>query len=513
MKILVLSDVVFHPIEKEINKVVPDWIVNSEFHEDLSIAVLSIKIDHVLQYDYIFIHSDQIFHEKPIEWQTSFYDNIINFCKINIEIKIVLSNSWSISYELTDLKNSLGVILDATKYYHHQFEELNSISNIFIFDLQKIIFNEGKLNLYNYSLGILYQMPYTKKMIRHFATEYINLFMFLSSEEKKVIVLDCDNTLWSGIIGEDGIEGIKCDINGVGILYYNFQQFLRKRKEDGFLLCLCSKNNEDDVKDAFEKKNMPLKWNDFTVKKINWNDKSLLIKEIANELNIGEESLIYIDDNLFELNIVREYTSIESFFKFTNDYTDFIKLTESFDFRRKQILNMDLIKTELYEIEKIRKNEETNFKSLDDFIVSLNIKFDIRINDLDDLERLSQLTEKTNQFNFNKRPFTLLELNKWINSGNDIYSLKVSDKFGDYGTVGLMLIRRKDKNAIIENYLMSCRALGKKIEDVFFEDVLNDLRNKHIILTTIIFKETLKNIPAKKFINKSNYASIVKSID
>ena len=147
-----------------------------------------------------------------------------------------------------------------------------------------------------------------------------------------------------------------------------------------------------------------------------------------------------------------------------------------------------------------RAAEEQQFENLDDFITSLNIKMDIRLNDITDFERLSQLTGKTNQFNFNKQPYTTEQLNSIIDKGGRIYSLKVSDKFGDYGTVGLIILTpENDKKFILENFLMSCRALGKKIEDSFYAYVLEDLKKNGLQITSISFKETEKNIPAQKF--------------
>ena len=120
------------------------------------------------------------------------------------------------------------------------------------------------------------------------------------------------------------------------------------------------------------------------------------------------------------------------------------------------------------------------------------------------------MTEKTNQFNFNKNVFSKNDLSEWINNKNYVYSLKVTDKFGDYGTVGLVLVKLKNNIALIENFLMSCRALGKKTENIFFQHVLNDLKKQNIELGGIIFNETNKNVPAKEFINKNNYDSYLR---
>ncbi|MEJ7677577.1 MAG: HAD-IIIC family phosphatase [Segetibacter sp.] len=206
-------------------------------------------------------------------------------------------------------------------------------------------------------------MPYTKQFIKLFADTLSKQLEWLQQEEKKAIVIDCDNTLWKGVIGEDGLEGIKCDNNAEGILFYHFQLFLKSKKEEGLLLCICSKNNEEDVKDAFMQKNMPLKWNDFVVKKINWDDKWSNINKIAAKLNIGIDSLIYIDDNPFEVGSVSELAKGISCFEFKEDYTSFISLTNSFLFKRKQILKDDVVKSHQYMIEFQRQEEEKSTKA------------------------------------------------------------------------------------------------------------------------------------------------------
>jgi FkbH-like protein len=355
-------------------------------------------------------------------------------------------------------------------------------------------------------------MPYSKKMISLLADRFVRFVSFLNNEEKKVIILDCDNTLWGGVLGEDGIENIKCDMNADGILFYSFQNFLKERKNDGFLLCLCSKNNEEDVKNAFEKKNMPLKWPDFILKKVSWEQKSTSIKEIASELNLGESSFIFVDDNPNEIEMVKKFTSVGSTFLFSDSFEDFIKLTEDFAFRRKKILQADREKSKQYELETLRNTEKIKFGSIDDYIESLNINMDIRLNDFDDFDRLSQLTEKTNQFNFNKTPYTKNELIEWTSNGNDIYSIKVADKFGDYGTVGLIMIKRLQDMVVVENFLLSCRVLGKKIENKFLNHVIDCYKTKGLNLKEILVKETEKNVPARTFIKNENFEKFVKIV-
>ncbi len=501
MKLYVISDITFDHIAKEI-----DLISNGNisrvysFEEDVVAKMLSLTPGDLKDFDLVFIHSDQVFHRRPIEWQKMFCKALVQFSVKFKDMPLLVSNSFSNSFTYSPAKYSFGKLFDTAFQFSNEFQKLIERPNIFVFDFLAILQNIGENSFYNYNIGHLYQMPYTPKAIKQLAVTLQEQANWLFREEKKVIIVDCDNTLWKGVIGEDGMNGIYCDKDAEGIIHYHFQEFLKNKKEEGFLLCICSKNNEDDVKEAFEKKNFVLKWTDFIVRKINWNDKVANMKEIAAELNIGTNSFIFIDDNKFELDYVHSLLSGVTCIEFTEEYTDFLHLTERFEFKKRLRLTDDKIKTEQYMVHQQRAAEEQQFENLDDFITSLNIKMDIRLNDITDFERLSQLTGKTNQFNFNKQPYTTEQLNSIIDKGGRIYSLKVSDKFGDYGTVGLIILTpENDKKFILENFLMSCRALGKKIEDSFYAYVLEDLKKNGLQITSISFKETEKNIPAQKF--------------
>jgi FkbH-like protein len=501
IKLFVISDVVLDPI-KEIGKSFPnEFEILFNYSEDIIATILSFPKDELIKYDVIFIHSDQIFHRKEQEWQKSLCNVIENFSN-KFNKTILLSNSFSQSFASSPQKHSFGYHSDLISTYSAEFSKLLEHSNIYIFDFLSISNRIGLDNLYDYNFGHLYQMPYSMVGVKLIAQSLMEQLKWLFSEEKKAIIVDCDNTLWKGIIGEDGVEGIVCDKNAEGIVCYNLQLFLKGKQKEGFLLCVCSKNNETDVKEVFDNKQFPLKWTDFTSRKINWDDKVINIRNIAHDLNIGTDSLIFIDDNLFELNSVSELLNGVTCFHFTANYNDFLSMTNSFFFKRRQILDADREKAKQYETEELRKSEEAKYENLDDFIKSLNIKMDIRLNDLKDIERLAQMTAKTNQFNFNKHACTPDELMEFINNKNKIYSLKVSDKYGDYGTVGLISIEIEGNNAIVDNYLMSCRALGKGIEEKFYTQILGELAKDNLQLKEIRFIKSEKNSPAQQFLEQ-----------
>ncbi|MGP8216872.1 MAG: HAD-IIIC family phosphatase [Bacteroidia bacterium] len=502
---LSLSDVVLDLVAKEVQSFTNNNVsIKSVYSGDLVLKLMSLTKEEIRQHDIIFIHSDQLFHQRDQQWQKNFCHAVEELSR-KFNKTILLSNAFSQSYSAMPVKHSFGYNNDTANVYKNEFKGLLEQSNVFVFDFCDMLMQAGIDSFYNYNLGHLYQMPYTQKGIKLLAQRLAGQVLWLFTEEKKVIVLDCDNTLWKGIVGEDGIEGIVCDKNSAGILYYNLQLFLKAKKEEGFLLCLCSRNNEPDVKAAFDRNLFPLKWNDFIVKKINWADKIDNINSIAKELNLSPGSFIFIDDNPFELNSVSELIKGVECIHLDGNYNEFLLLTRRLSFRRKQVLQADREKTRHYETEQLREKEKTQFSDMEEFIKNLGIKLDVRLNDMDDLARLSQLTEKTNQFNFNKHPYTVDGLKSFIQHKNRIYSLKVSDKYGDYGTVGMMLIKINGHEYIIENYLLSCRVLGKGIEKEFYATVTGKLAKEKIALKEITFLKNEKNQPACDFFKQLNH--------
>jgi FkbH-like protein len=511
MKVYVITDITFDHIAKEIDSISQGTIsCYFSYYEDIISKLLTLSADDVADADVLFIHSDQIFHRRSVEWQKSFCNTLLHLSSQITDKIILLSNSISQAFTGNPIKFSSGRSFDTAFLFSEEIHQLLGQPNFFVFDFQAVLANLGEVNFYNYTIGHLYQMPYSKRAIEGIAQALTEQLNWLFTEEKKVIVVDCDNTLWKGVVGEDGVQGIRCDKDAEGIIHYHLQEFLKVKKEEGFLLCVCSKNNEEDVEEAFAKKNFPLKPEDFIIRKINWNDKVQNMQEIASVLNVGIDSFIFIDDNKFELDLVKSLLPGVTCFEFTEDYSNFLTLTNKFEFKKRKVLKEDKEKTEQYITLQQRKSAEQHFENIDDFIASLEIKMDISMNDLNDLERLSQMTGKTNQFNFNKQEYNPDQLKQFITAGGSLYSLKISDKFGDYGTVGLILIQpSKNKEVILENYLMSCRVLGKKIEYGFLIFVMNDLKKNNLYISCVKFVKTNKNIPAEKFYtkikNETNY--------
>jgi FkbH-like protein len=500
MKVLIISDITLETLNSK-QLLYSENSYSFIFCEDL---LLELDVFEGFEsYNVVYIHFDNYFKRYRNDYLSHLLNSVFNLSN-QTQKTIALSNLFLGGWSENSLVNSGGVISNSITDIEQQLKLLLNKQNVYFIDVDNLIREIGVSQTYNYTLGHLYQLPYTKVFLEKFARYLDQFFLKISSLDKKVIILDCDNTLWKGVVGEDGADGVLCDLNADGIVFYHFQQFLKSRKAIGFILCLCSKNNEDDVKEVFLNKRMPLQWDDFVIKKVNWSNKDLNIKEIAKELNLGADSFIFIDDNEFEINIIKESLPEVSLFKMTTDYHEFNEFIKNSLFSKKSISEEDLVKTEQYNSEANRKGLAQSSLSFGDYIKSLEIKMKINEDIESDLLRVSQLTEKTNQFNFNKKYYSVEELRDNLSKGLlKYFTLRVSDKFGDYGLVGVILVEINNDKVVLENYILSCRILGRCIEFDFLDNVqdrIKDIYNDKI--HEFRFCKTTKNIPAQNFYNQ-----------
>lgn len=316
------------------------------------------------------------------------------------------------------------------------------------------------------------KLPYKGKAVQQIAIEYVSILKDIYLARKKVLVLDADNTLWGGVVGEDGCGGIKVDpFNYPGVAYWDFQKKIKEIKDSGILLVLVSKNNESDVLEAFDKVKMPLKSNDFIIKKINWINKSQNIFEVSEMLGLGLDSFIFLDDNQFEIEHVRHSLPAVSSYQYpANSPEDGISLLKNIPglFTWK-MTDEDRAKSKLYEGEVLRQNNKLNSTSLQGYLESLDLKLEYGLNRVSQIGRITQLINKTNQFNLTTRRYTENQVAMMMSS-DIVYDFRVIDKYGDMGVVGVCIV----KSGNIDTFLMSCRALGREVESTMLEIVCSD---------------------------------------
>lgn len=322
---------------------------------------------------------------------------------------------------------------------------------------------------------------------------------------KKCIVLDLDNTLWGGIIGEDGLEGIKLGLTPPGSYFLAFQQALLDLYNQGVILAINSKNNFNDAIAVLRTHpNMILKEHYFAAMRINWDDKVKNLRELAKELNIGLDSMVFLDDDPTNRLLIRTVlTEVE-----TPDLPDnpdkFVKFLHSLPYFKIAVTtDEDKMRGSFYVTERLRKEQEKKFASPEDFLKSLKTEVHCFLDDTSCISRLAQLTAKTNQFNTNKRSMSEDEIRQYAADPKyTVFHAEAGDCFGNHGVIAFALVSKGEKKWVIESLLMSCRVLGRGIEEAFLESIRSTAARQEVERLDVMFKPTDKNKPAGDFIEK-----------
>jgi FkbH-like protein len=327
---------------------------------------------------------------------------------------------------------------------------------------------------------------------------------------KKCLVLDLDNTLWGGIIGEDGIDGIALSVKAPGNSFLAFQQALVDHYDRGIILAINSRNNPDDAWNVIRNHpNQLLKEHHFAAARINWQDKATNMRELSKELNIGLDSMVFLDDDQTNRALVRSLIPEVEVPELPTDPKDYTRFLNTLPyFTGMVITDEDKMRGNLYVTERLRKEEEKQHKTKEDFLKGLSLELFVYKNDDSCIARLAQLTEKTNQFNIAKHPYTEEELTGFIsNPMYEVYHGRLQDSFGDYGVVIFAIVAKNESIWHIETFLMSCRVFGRGVEDALFCRILEDAKKAGAKEVTISYQESEKNIPAKEFID-ANFTNL-----
>jgi FkbH-like protein len=381
-----------------------------------------------------------------------------------------------------------------------ELAEMFSESNrVYVVDLDSVASEFGKSRITNWNTWYRGSVPFSEEFTPFLADAYLRYVRALKGKTKKCIVLDLDNTLWGGIIGEDGIEGIKLGNAAPGIEYVDFQRSLLSLYNRGVILAICSKNNYDDAIKVFQEHPFQiLKEEHFAAMRINWQNKAANIAELAKEINIGLDSMVFFDDNPVERAQVSQTLPevlVVDLPKNPRLYRETLENLNVFDVL--SLTKEDMARGEMYAGKRKRAELETSMDSIEDFLRTLDLK--VRIKPVDDFDspRVVQLIGKTNQFNLTTRRYTDAEVQQFREQDASIvYSMAVTDKFGDEGVVGVAIIKKKDDDWWIDNMLMSCRVIGRSVETALLAKIVKDARAEGVSRIFGEYIPTKKNPPA-----------------
>ncbi len=427
------------------------------------------------------------YNKSKLDQTTQFADNEIEIIE-NIYSELFKQlNAKVIFYNYTEIDDSIfgNYSNKISSSFLFQLRKLNyelmilasENSNLYLCDISSIQNKIGKINFFQPSVYINTEMVLSIDSLPEVAAKTVDIICALTGKFKKCIILDLDNTTWGGIIGDDGLENIQIGNLGIGKAYSEFQYWVKKLKNRGIIVAVCSKNTESVAKEPFEKHpDMVLRLEDIAVFIANWENKADNIRHIQSVLNIGFDSMVFLDDNPFERNIVRQNIPEICVPELPEDAADYLEYLYSLNlFETVSFSNEDIERTKLYQIESKRTSLQQKFTNEDDFLKTLDMVSLVESFNKFNIPRVAQLSQRSNQFNLRTVRYTEADLEK-LCSLNDhfTFSFTLEDKFGDNGLICVIILKKEnDQTAFIDTWFMSCRVLKRGMENFALNTISN----------------------------------------
>lgn len=409
------------------------------------------------------------------------------------------------NFELPVFRSLGNFSFNSTKSSSHTVSLLNEMINekakkLSYLNIVDRFYLSSKMGLdlwKDYSLWLSSKYSISYNGITHLTYAVSQVINSLFGKSKKCLVLDLDNTLWGGVIGDVGKKGIILGKDtSIGQAYLDFHSYIKELKERGVILAVCSKNEFENAKSGFDHPDTILKFEDFTSFKANWDPKSKNIHEIANEINIGLDSLVFIDDNPVERDFVRkEFKSIVTVPEIGDDVVNYRSILDGADlFTLTSLSKEDVKRNEYYKSNQKRDKFLSTFENYDEYLKSLEMKAEIAPYKDIYLERISQLTNKTNQFNLTTKRMSLQEIENSAEAKNTIsFYARLIDKFGDNGLVALIQGNILKDVVEIDLWLMSCRVFKRTLEHSLLYSFLEEVKSRDIKIVRGKYIPTKKN--------------------
>ncbi len=385
-------------------------------------------------------------------------------------------------------------------------------SFVYPVDLLSLQLQMGVDKWHNSALYYDTKLACNMSALPHFSKCIVDVLKAMKGQVKKCVVLDLDNTLWGGVIGDDGIGGIEIGELGKGHAYADFQRWLKQLRERGILLAVCSKNDENKAKEPFEKhEEMILKLSDISMFVANWNDKATNIRLIQESLNIGMDSIVFIDDNAFERNLVREFIpeiTVPELPEDPADYLDFLQAENLFE--TITYSDEDRKRTNQYQAEFKRKDMQSMAASLEDYLKGLKMIGEMKKFEPDKFARIAQLTQRSNQFNLRTIRYTEDDIERISEDDKYITAYcTLKDKFGDHGLVSVLILeKRSDGEVFIDTWLMSCRVLKRGMEEFIINSLVGLVKKSGFERITGEYIQTAKNSMVSDIYPKMGFESL-----
>ncbi len=406
---------------------------------------------------------------------------------------------------LTDDGSADAAVLDINRALRDFARERRG--RVVLVDWERLAMMAGAEGTFDPRMAYMARSPFKPPFLSAYAHEIFKIGNALRGGAKKCLILDCDNTLWGGVVGEVGVEGIALDPNSYpGRAFYDFQRSVLRLGERGVMLALCSKNNPEDALAVFDKHpDCLIKREHLVGWRINWEDKERNIAEMVREFNIGLDAVVFVDDNPTECARVRSFLPDITVRQVPEALFTLPALLDAEGlFSALAVTEEDRGRSKMYQAESRRQEAEAGFASVEDFLASLELSACIQrftVEHPAQLARVAQLTQKTNQFNLTTRRYSEAEIIKFAGDPHSlVMGMTVADRFGDFGLTGVVIAHVAEKTARIDSFLMSCRVLGRNLEKEFATRAIETLRREWGVDTVAAeYIPTAKNSQVAKF--------------
>ncbi len=437
--------------------------------------------------------------------------DLIDIFTSTINSKLVISNLSIPNYSpngICETKTEYGLQQMIHEFNQKLLEISSQNHSLYIYDFNGFVNRYGEKNTFDFHQYYSADIKISFEYIPYLCHDFMGYVKAVLGMNRKCIVLDLDNTLWGGVVGEDEINGIKLGLTDSGRVYYEFQKYLKSLQQRGIILAINSKNNSDDALEVIRNHPyMVLKEQDFACQKINWNDKISNMKEIARELNIGLDSIVFLDDDPVNRELMMKTLPEILTVDLPVDPTYFIsRLLALNDFNVLSITEEDTNRGTMYYQQKQRKEFEST-TNLDDFLTQLDIKIKILPCNEFTIPRISQLTLKTNQFNLTTKRYQEEDIRRFSTTDTMIVGCaQVEDKFGDNGLTGVFIISKKYPDIwYVDTFLLSCRIMGRGIENTILSYIINEAKKNNVKKILAQYIPTKKNTTSKKFLEDAGF--------
>lgn len=383
-------------------------------------------------------------------------------------------------------------------------EEAARHANVKLIDAQKLLAEVGKRAAFDTRFYYRAKAPYSTSYLDAFAAAVASASRGFGSYFYKVLALDCDNTLWGGIIGEDGVGGIKlAPYDYPGNIFWCVQQELARLEQSGVLLCLCTKNNPADIEEVFASHPaMVLKPSQIVARRVNWTDKAQNLRELAAELNLGLDSIVFLDDSDFECAAVRSQLPQVHTVQVPKNLPDYPNVMQYVSglFLGAGVSAESRSKTQQYHQRAAAIAEQAEFASQEQYLHSLQLKALLTRNAQTSVARIAELSQKSNQFNLTTKRYSEAEIaQRMAGPGSEVYSLVVKDRFGDAGLTGVVVMRYEAQTARVEAFFMSCRVIGRGVEFSIWNHITAQAALRGCNLMTAEYIPSAKNALVERF--------------